>query len=211
MIKSVLRKRYLLLAACAVGVLLIAACAPAGAPAPAPNQAPAAQATAPAQAAATGRGSCGTLRLLWWQAPTILNPHLSQGTKDYDASRLVYLPLAAIGPDGTPDASVGLAADVPTKDNGGISADGTTTTWKLKPNLKWSDGQPLTSDDVVFTWQYATDKDTAATDASSYADIKTVEAVDPQTVKITWNQPQPVPYVAFVGVFGMIIPKHIFQ
>src|SRR6187549_3492642 len=101
-------------------VSVIAACAPAAAPAPTsapPTSAPA-QATAapaPTQAAAataapvaSGRGSCGTLKLLWWQAPTILNPHLAQGTKDYDASRLVYLPLASVGPDGLPDAATGL-------------------------------------------------------------------------------------------------------
>src|SRR6187399_911943 len=90
-------------------VLVIAACAPAAAPAPtsAPPTSAAAQPTAAAAptqapaptqaAAATGRGSCGTLKLLWWQAPTILNPHLAQGTKDFDASRLVYLPLASVG------------------------------------------------------------------------------------------------------------------
>lgn len=208
-------------------VLAFAACAPAAQPvpptqapaaatqAPAPTQPPAAptQAPAPTQppAAATRRGSCGALRLLWWQAPTILNPHLAQGTKDYDASRLVYLPLAAVGPDGLPDASVGLAAQVPTKENGGIAADGMSITWKLKPGLKWSDGTALTADDVIFTWQYASDPATASTTASSFSDIASIDKVDDTTLKINWKQAQPVPYVAFVGPLGMVLPKHVFE
>lgn len=219
---SVSLKRLLLLASVAVVVLLIAACAPAAQPtavpptaAPAaPTSAPAAtQAPAPTTApvAASGRGSCGTLRLLWWQAPTILNPHLAQGTKDFDASRLVYLPLAAVGADGTPDASVGLAAEVPTLANGGFSTDGTTITWKLKPGLKWQDGTALTADDVIFTWKYATDKATAAVTSQSFADIKTIDKIDDSTVKITFNQATATPYQAFVGPLGAILPKHVFE
>jgi peptide/nickel transport system substrate-binding protein len=149
--------------------------------------------------------------LLWWQAPTILNPHLAQGTKDYDASRLVYLPLASVGPDGLPDAATGLAAEVPTKANGGISADGLSITWKLKPGMKWSDGTAITADDVIFTWEYASDPATAATTASSFQDIKSMDKVDDTTVRINWNNANPIPYVAFTGPLGMVIPKHIFE
>lgn len=221
--KSIYRAGFVVMAA--LIALVVAACAPG--PSVAPTQAPATSAPAAQPTAATaateapaaptaplaasGRGACGTLRLLWWQAPTILNPHLSQGTKDYDAARLVYLPLAAVGPDGTPDASVGLAQEVPTLANGGISADGTSMTWKLKPGLKWQDGTPLTSDDVIFTWKYATDKETAAVTVSSFADIKDIEKVDDTTIKITFNQPTATPYQAFVGPLGMIIPKHVFE
>ncbi len=221
--KSVPFKRYVLLAAIAAIVLVIAACAPAPAVQPTaapptaapaqPTAAPAQPTAAPTQAppAASGRGSCGTLRLLWWQAPTILNPHLAQGTKDYDASRLVYLPLAAVAPDGNPDASVGLAAEVPSLANGGIAADGTSITWKLKQGLKWQDGTPFTADDVIFTWQYATDPATAATTSQSFSDIQTIDKIDDTTVKITWKQPTATPFVAFVGPLGMILPKHVFE
>ncbi len=44
------------------------------------------------------RGGGGKLRLLWWQAPTILNAHLSNGLKDLDAARVVYEPLAGLQP-----------------------------------------------------------------------------------------------------------------
>ena len=125
-----------------------AAAAPA---APAPTAAPAA-AAAPAAGA---RGAGGMLKILYWQAPTILNEHLSQGTKDQDASRLVLEPLASLGPDGKPIPN--LAAEIPTLDNGGIAKDQKSITWKLKPGVKWSDGTPFTADDVVFTWQYIAD------------------------------------------------------
>ncbi len=42
---------------------------------------------------------------------------------------------------------------MPTLDNGGISADGTTITYKLRPNMTWHDGQPVTAADVQYTWQ----------------------------------------------------------
>ena len=86
---------------------------------------------ASATAAAAQRGKGDDLKILYWQAPTILNPHLSTGTKDFDAARLVLEPLASWGPDGKPLAN-GLAAEIPTIANGGIKADLTEVTWKLR-------------------------------------------------------------------------------
>jgi peptide/nickel transport system substrate-binding protein len=206
--------------------LVAAACGPAAAPvaptappaaqattAPAqgaaPTTAPAANPTAAGQPAATGRGQGGTLKLLWWQAPTILNPHLSQGTKDYNAARMVLEPLAAIDPDGKYVPV--LAADIPTLENGGISKDLKTTTWKLKPGVKWSDGTDFTADDVVFNWQYMADKETASSDAKTVAGIDKVEAADPLTVVITWHDPNPTPLTVFTGQLGHIIQKAQFR
>ena len=88
------------------------------------------------------RGTCGTLRLLFWQAPTTTNPHLSIGIKDLSASRIVYEPLASFDADG--GLIPLLAAEIPSLENGGVVADGRSVTWKLKPNLKWADGAPFT-------------------------------------------------------------------
>ena len=192
---------------------LLAACGPAApAPAPAvPTTAPAAGAptTAPAAAAPAatgGRGSGGSLRVLMWQGPTILNQHLSQGTKDSIAARFSLEPLLSVSGDGkfTPV----LAAEVPSKDNGGLGADGKTVTYKLKSGVKWADGQPFTSDDVVFTYDYVINKETAATTYGSYVDLEKVEAVDPVTVKLTFKQPTGGWYVPFVGSAGVIVPRH---
>src|SRR6516225_8143214 len=197
--------------------LLAAACGPTAAPKPttAPVAAPV-PTTAPAPAtAATGafpkgqRGQGGTLHILYWQAPTILNEHLAQGTKDQDASRLVLEPLAASGPDGKPVPV--LAAEIPTLDNGGISKDQKTITWKLRQDVKWSDGTPFTADDVVFTWQYVANPDTAATNTQTVVGVTNVEALDPHTVKVSFKDANPYPYQIFVSAQGVIIQKNQFQ
>ena len=141
-----------------------------------------------------------------WQGPTILNSHLSQGTKDSIAARFCNEPLLTVSGDGT--MSTVLAAEIPSKDNGGLGADGKTVTYKLKPGIKWADGEPFTADDVVFTWQYVTDTATAATTLGNYIDLDKVEAVDPLTVRLTFKQPTGGWYVPFVGASGVIVPKH---
>ena len=155
----------------------------------------------------TKAGGGGTLKLLWWQGPTLLNPHFAVGTKDQDGSRLFYEPLAAWDPDGNLKAK--LAAEIPTRENGGLAADGTSVTWKLKQNVKWHDGKPFTADDVIFNWEYAKDPATAAYTIGSYQDV-TVEKVDPYTVVVKFKKPTPFWADAFVGSRGMIIPKHLF-
>ncbi|MGY6247358.1 peptide ABC transporter substrate-binding protein [Bosea thiooxidans] len=155
----------------------------------------------------TKAGGGGPLKVLLWQAPTLLNPHFASGTKDQIASRIFYEPLAGWDKEG--NLIPCLAAEAPTKENGGLSADGLTVTWKLKPGVKWHDGKPFTADDVVFTWEYAKDPATAAYTTGSYTNIK-VEKVDDLTVKVTFQQPTPFWADPFVGVSGQILPKHRF-
>lgn len=156
----------------------------------------------------TKRGGGGPLKLLWWQGPTLLNPHFAVGTKDQDGSRLFYEPLAGWDPDGNLQAV--LAAEIPTRDNGGLAADGKSVTWKLKKGVTWHDGKPFTADDVVFNWEYAKDPATAAVTIGTYKDVK-VEKVDDHTVKVSFDKPTPFWAGAFVGAQGMIIPKHLFE
>ncbi|RIK46919.1 MAG: peptide ABC transporter substrate-binding protein, partial [Chloroflexi bacterium] len=141
-------------------------------------------------------------------APTILNPHLSTGTKDFDAARVAYEPLADFDVDG--NGMPVLAQEMPSLDNGGVSADGTTVTWKLREGVTWHDGEPFTADDVVFTWEYASNEATAAVTAGVFASVETVEAVDDVTVKITFKQANPAWFDVFTGPNGMILPRHIF-
>ncbi len=157
------------------------------------------------------RGAGGTLKLLWWQAPTILNLHLSQGTKDQDASRPVVEPLATISiTSPTPDIPV-LAKEIPSVQAGTVAADGTSVTWKLKDGVLWSDGDPFTADDVIFTWKYIVEPKTGATTSSSYDTIKDVTALDKTTVKVTFKAPTAIWYLPFTGVYGAILPKHILE
>ncbi|MGB3402936.1 MAG: peptide ABC transporter substrate-binding protein [Microcoleaceae cyanobacterium] len=149
------------------------------------------------------------LRLLYWQAPTILNPHLSSGFKDSEASRITLEPLASFDAEGK--LIPFLAAEIPTVENGGVAADGKSVTWTLKQGIKWSDGTPFTADDVVFTHQFLTNPDVGAATAGTYQIIETVEKLDDYTVKVQFKQVNPAWFLVFVGTEGMILPRHIFQ
>ena len=155
----------------------------------------------------TKRGGGGLLKVLWWQGPTLLNPHFAVGTKDQDGSRVFYEPLAGWNEDG--ELVPILAAELPSRDNGGLAADGRSVTWKLKRDVKWHDGKPFTAEDCLFTWQYARDPATAAVTVGSYNKVD-VEKVDDYTVRVIFKQPTPFWADTFVGNYGMIIPKHLF-
>jgi peptide/nickel transport system substrate-binding protein len=155
----------------------------------------------------TKRGGGGLLKVLWWQGPTLLNPHFAVGTKDQDGSRLFYDPLAAWDPDG--NLKPKLAASIPGREDGTLAADGKSVVWKLKQNVTWHDGKPFTADDVVFNWEYAKDPATAATTAASYNEC-VVEKIDQYSVMVKFAKPTPFWADAFVGTRGMLIPKHLF-
>src|SRR5205823_3139914 len=157
----------------------------------------------------TRRGGGGQLKALWWQAPTLLNPHFATGTKDQDASRVFYEPLAGYDPDG--NIVPALAAEVPSMDNGGLAKDGTWVIWKLKRGVQWHDGKPFTADDVVFNWEYVADPATAAVTSGSYREIARIDKLDTHTVKLVFTKPQPFWADAFCGPRGMLIPKHVFE
>jgi peptide/nickel transport system substrate-binding protein len=157
---------------------------------------------------ATKRGGGGALKVLWWQGATLLNPHFAVGTKDQDGSRIFYEPLASWDPDG--NLVPNLAAEIPSVQNGGVAKDGKSVTWKLKKGVQWHDGKPFTADDVVFNWEYAADPATASVTIGTYKDVK-AQKIDSHIVKVTFEKPTPFWADAFVGVRGMIIPKHLFE
>jgi len=157
----------------------------------------------------TKRGGGGLVKTLWWQAPTLLNPHFATGTKDQDASRIFYEPLGAYDPDG--NIVPMLAAEVPSQQNGQVAKDGMSVTWRLRKNVVWHDGKPFTADDVVFNWEYVTDPATAAVSSGNYRDIARIDKLDSHTVKLVFKSPTPFWSSPFCGPYGMIIPKHLFQ
>jgi peptide/nickel transport system substrate-binding protein len=154
------------------------------------------------------RGGGGELKVLWWQGPTILNPHLSIGVKDADGSRIFYEPLISFDPEG--NYVPVLAAEVPTLQNGGIARDGLSVTWKLKRNVQWHDGKALTADDFVFTWEYAADPATTAVTIGNYKDVARIEKLDAHTFKIVYKAPYPAWFQTFGGT-ACVIPKHAFE
>ncbi|MFN0114471.1 MAG: peptide ABC transporter substrate-binding protein [Paracoccaceae bacterium] len=161
-----------------------------------------------ASAAFAERGADGEVKVLYWQAPSILNPYLSSGTKDVEASSLVLEGMAGFDEKGVVFAR--LAESVPTVDNGGISADLTTITWKLKAGLLWSDGTPVTSADAKFTYEYCTHPEGGCAQAARYEGITSIDTPDDLTVVITFEAPKPNPYQAFVGGTSPILQKAQF-
>lgn len=143
------------------------------------------------------RGRDGELRIIYWQAPSTMNPYLSGGTKETEAASLVIEPLARFANTG--ELFPMLVDEIPTVENGGVSEDLTSITWVISEGVTWSDGSALTAADAVFTWQYCTHPDGGCAQASYYDGVENVEAVDDRTIKITFDQPKPFPYTAFVG------------
>ncbi len=161
-----------------------------------------------APAAFAERGADGQVNIIYWQAPSILNPYLSSGTKDVESSSMILEPLAGFDEKG--ELFPRLVEEIPTLANGGVSEDLTTITWKLKPGLLWSDGSAVTSADVVFSYEYCTHPEGGCAQAARYEGIDKVEALDDLTVKVTFKAPKPNPYNAFVGSTSPILQKAQF-
>ena len=153
-------------------------------------------------------GEGGLVTIFQWQAPSIVNPFLSGGTKDLLASSLVLEPLAEYDPSG--QLVPALAAEIPTVANGGVSEDLTQLTWTLKDGVVWSDGSPFTADDVVFTYEYCT-QTTSCTQSSFFDGITSVVADDATHVTITFDAPTPFPYNAFTTYQSSILHKTQFE
>ncbi|MGR3342453.1 MAG: peptide ABC transporter substrate-binding protein [Paracoccaceae bacterium] len=163
----------------------------------------AAVAFAMAPMASAERGSDGEVKVIYWQAPSIMNPYLSGGTKDLEAASLVIEPLARYDENGSLVAW--LAETVPTVANGGVAADLKSITWKLKPGLLWSDGTAVTSADVKFTWQYCTAEGGGCAQAEKYNDVVDVETPDALTAIVRFGVAKPFPYGPFVAYENPII------
>jgi peptide/nickel transport system substrate-binding protein len=189
-----------LFALLAVVVLVLSACGAPAAPGGASSAAAPAASDLPIKA---GRGTDGELNVLYWQAPTVLNPYLSTGTKDFHAATVVLEPLMWIDPEGL--FVPALAAEVPTLENGGVAEDLMSITYNLREGVLWSDGTPFTADDVVFSWQYCTSDGMPCATTSNFEGVTSVEAVDPLTVKVNFDSPKPYPYSPFVSQYSMIV------
>ncbi|MCB1334746.1 MAG: peptide ABC transporter substrate-binding protein [Roseivivax sp.] len=162
-----------------------------------------------APAAFAERGADGEVKIIYWQAPSILNPYLSSGTKDIESASLVIEPLGRYDPDGA--LVPYLATEIPTVENGGVSADLTSITWKIKEGLLWSDGTPFTAEDVKFTADYCMDPSGGCAQLAKFDGVGSVDVIDPLTVKVTFKAPTPNPYGPFMGGQSPIIQKAQFE
>ncbi len=156
-----------------------------------------------ATTAVAERGSDGQVNVIYWQAPSILNPYLSGGVKEIEAASLVLEPLARY--DQTGAMVPWLAEAVPSLENGGVAEDMTAITWTLRPGLLWSDGSPVTSADIKFSWVYCTAEGGGCAQAEKYKGIQAVETPDERTAVVRFDGPKPFPYTAFVGAQSPIL------
>jgi peptide/nickel transport system substrate-binding protein len=162
-----------------------------------------------APAAHAERGADGQLSIIYWQAPSTMNPFLSGGTKEIEAASIVIEPLARFSPEG--EIVPVLAESIPTLENGGVAADLMSITWTLKEGLLWSDGTPMTAADAVFTWKYCTHPEGGCAQSSYFEGVSAIEAVDDRTIRIVFSEPKPFPYTALVGSESPIIQAKQFE
>jgi len=156
------------------------------------------------------RGEGGELKILLWQAPTILNPHNATGVKDYIAGALVLEPLIHYLPDAS--MTPNLVTQVPSVENGQLAEDLKSVTFTLLPDVTWSDGEPFTADDLIFTWQWNIDGANASQNITTWQTIDTIKAVDATTAKVTFKQANPFWFDPFAGTStAFVLPKHVLE
>lgn len=106
-----------------------------------------------------------------------------------------------------------LVVEIPSLENGGISEDGRTITLKLRDDIKWSDGTPITSADFKFTYDMVMADSNAVSSRSPFDLVESFETPDERTVSVTFTEPY-APWLSqlFSGLSGVsIIPKHILE
>ena len=148
----------------------------------------------------------------WTQEPDNVVPYYT--TMSY-ADWIAQLTLAGLGKWNDKNELIPeLATEIPSVENGGVSPDGLTITWKLKPNLLWSDGEPLTSADVKFTWEQVVDPANGAVQTVGYDKVASIETPDNTTVVIKFKELFPPWQVMFTqgpNNAGAILPAHILK
>jgi peptide/nickel transport system substrate-binding protein len=156
------------------------------------------------------RGEGGELRLIQWQAPTMAATHSASGDKDYLVADIVMEPLMRYLPDGT--IIPYLITEVPSVENGMLAEDLSTATFKLKEGILFSDGEPFTSRDVQFTWQWITTESNASVTFSTWDTIENVDTPDELTAVVTFKSPSANWFEPFTGgQYGTIYPAHAFD
>jgi peptide/nickel transport system substrate-binding protein len=155
------------------------------------------------------RGEGGELRIIQWQAATVLNSHRATGTKDFMTADMVNEPLMRYAEDGSLLAN--LVTEVPSVENGLLAEDLASVTFNLLPDVTWSDGEPFTSRDVQFTWQWVTTESNAAVSFAIWEVIENIETPDELTAVVTFKQPSAAWFDPFTGGNnGHIYPAHVF-
>jgi peptide/nickel transport system substrate-binding protein len=154
------------------------------------------------------RGAGGALNLIQWQPATTLSPHVATGVKDSLAALPTLEPLMHYSADA--QLVPILVSEIPSMENGGLNDDLTSVTFRLLPDVVWSDGEPFTAEDVKFTIEWAKDPANAATTQGNYETVDSVEVVDDLTVVVNYSATNPVWMDGFTNA-RVIYPKHLLE
>ena len=147
----------------------------------------------------------GTVVLIIPEEPTTLNYYMSDAAitrQVADATSMTGLVVVDEKGEFVPV----LATELPTEANGGLSADILTVTWKLQAGLKWSDGEPLTSDDIKFTWETLADPNSGAISGTGgISQIASIDTPDALTAVVHYS----TPYAGYLSQFAYgLFPRH---
>lgn len=162
-------------------------------------------------ATTTQTGPAGNeIRVAVQQDAKTLDPILASNTVDVFIQRFMFEPLLSADPHGNPVPM--LAAEVPSRENGGVSQDGLTITYRLRKNARWTDGTPVSSADVKFSWQAIMNPVNNAVSRHGYDDVVRIDTPDPHTAVIRLKEP----FSPFINTFFAesdqpysIVPAHV--
>jgi len=191
-----------------VAALALTACA-AGQPAAPSSSAPAQEAAPAAKAAQTPEAEAAPaaaadkqIVYALYQEPEILNPYIATQTAAGEVSSFIVEGLLSVDPDG--NRFPVLAKEVPTIANGLVSEDGLTVKYNLLEGVTWSDGEPFTCDDVLFTYEAITDPASGAVSTTGYDKIASVTCDSDTEVTVQYAEF----YAPYLSLFGAIMPRH---
>lgn len=166
----------------------------------------------PGCSAGQNTGPDDVLRIAIEQDVKTLNPILASSTVDVFVQRLLFEPLISADAEGNPVPM--LAREVPTVANGGISGDGLTIVYRLRRGAHWTDGAPVTSEDVRFSWSAIVNPNSDAVSRHGYDDVIRIDTPDPLTAVVHLKRP----FAPFVNTFFAesdqpyaIVPAHTLR
>lgn len=149
----------------------------------------------------------GSLVIGDWESPTNFAPLFNDEVPAAEIHSLLYAGLTRRDAALRPVAD--LALRVPTLENGGVTWDAATqrmdVTYELRPGLRWSDGQPLTSSDVAYTWRTIVDPHTVGVlSKDGYDAISRIDIHDAERLTVHFDRIYP----AYLDLFPAVLPEH---
>ncbi|HMG51074.1 MAG TPA: peptide ABC transporter substrate-binding protein [Inquilinus sp.] len=141
------------------------------------------------------------------QEPTVFNPLMLHIEVDEGVYLNLFSPLWQVDPKGSfiPD----LVTEIPTVENGGVSADGLNWRIKLRSDVKWHDGTPFTAEDVKFTIDLINNPKFRAARRAGHELVKDLTVVSP--TELTWRMEKAyAPYPAILS-WTYLVPKHLLE